>query len=225
VKLLLVEDSRRLQRSLTLGLKRAGHAVEVAADGEAALVALAAERFDLVILDLMLPRLDGLSVLRRMRAAEDDSHVIILTARDRVGDRVEGLNAGADDFLAKPFDFDELLARVRALGRRKLGRKNPRLLVGPLEIDTSARLVFRAGAALPLRHREYALLELLATRAGRLVSREEIEQHLYDGRADPTSNVVESAIYALRRAIDRPGEPSLIETRRGLGYVLGAPAA
>jgi DNA-binding response OmpR family regulator len=194
--------------------------VEVAPDGELALAALEGERFDLVILDLMLPKLDGLGVLHRMREAEDDSHVLILTARDRVLDRVEGLNAGADDFLAKPFDFDELLARVQALGRRRIGHKNPRVRVGPLDIDTAARRVLRDGEPLDLRHREYALLEFLALRVDRFVSREEIEEHLYDGRADPTSNVVQAAIYALRQRIDRPGEPSLIETRRGLGYVL-----
>jgi DNA-binding response OmpR family regulator len=222
VKLLLVEDSARLQRSITAGFKRAGHRVSIAGDGEGALVALEGDRFDVVILDLMLPRLDGLGVLHRMRAAEDDSHVLILTARDRVLDRVEGLNAGADDFLAKPFDFEELLARVQALGRRKCGQKNPRLRVGPLEIDRSARRAWRDGQFLELRQREFALLELLALRAERFVSREEIEEHLYGGWLDPASNVVQAAVYALRRHIDRPGEASLIETRRGLGYVLRA---
>jgi DNA-binding response OmpR family regulator len=205
---------------LCAGLRRAGHSVEVAADGEAALTALEGGRFDLVILDLMLPKLDGLQVLHRMREGDDDSHVLILTARDRVLDRVKGLNAGADDFLAKPFDFDELLARVQALYRRKQGHKNPRLRVGPLDIDTTARRVARDGKTIDLRHREYALLEFLARRADRFVSREEIEEHLYEGRPDATSNVVPAAVYALRQQIDRPGEPSLIEMRRGLGYLL-----
>jgi DNA-binding response OmpR family regulator len=220
MKLLLVEDSRRLQRSLTTGLRRLGHTVEVAADGEAALVCLDGMRFDVVILDLMLPKLDGLSVLRRMREADDDSHVLILTARDRRADRIEGLNAGADDFVAKPFDFDELTARLQALGRRIHGHKNPRLRVGPLDIDTTTRRVLRDGEPLTLRHREYALLELLALRAGAIVSHQEIEEHLYEGRLDPASNVVEAAVYALRRHIDRPGLPSLVETRRGVGYLL-----
>jgi DNA-binding response OmpR family regulator len=220
VKLLLVEDSRRLQRALSVGLKRAGHAVHLAADGELALDALEREHFDLVILDLMLPRIDGRGVLQRMRERDDDTHVLILTARDRVLDRVEVLNAGADDFLAKPFAFDELLARVQALGRRQHGHKNPHLRVGPLDIDTCARRVLRDGEPLPLRHRELAVLEFLALRADRFVSRQELEDHLYDGRDDPSSNVVPAAIYALRQLIDRPGEPSMIETRRGLGYVL-----
>ena len=218
MKLLLVEDSRRLQRALTVGLKRAGHGVHVAADGELALAALESERFDLVILDLMLPRLDGRGVLRHMREREDDTHVLILTARDR--ELVDVLNAGADDFLAKPFAFDELLARVQALGRRRHGHKNPHLRVGPLDIDTTARRVLRDGAPLPLRHRELALLEFLALRAGRYVSRQELEEHLYEGREDPCSNVVPAAVHALRRLIDRPGQPSMIETRRGLGYAL-----
>jgi DNA-binding response OmpR family regulator len=217
MKLLLVEDSRRLQRALTAGLKRAGHTVHLAGDGELALAALEAERFDLVILDLMLPRLDGRGVLRRMRETDDDTHVLILTARE--GSLVEVLNAGADDFLAKPFAFDELLARVQALGRRQSGHKNPHLRVGPLDIDTSARRVLRDGEPLPLRHRELALLEFLALRADRYVSRQELEEHLYDGD-EPCSNVVAAAIHALRRLIDRPGQPSLIETRRGLGYAL-----
>jgi DNA-binding response OmpR family regulator len=218
MKLLLVEDSRRLQRALTVGLKRAGHGVQVAADGELARTLLETERFDLVILDLMLPRLDGRGVLRWMREREDDTHVLILTARDQ--ELVALLNAGADDFLAKPFAFDELLARVQALGRRRHGHKNPHLRVGPLDIDTAGRLVLRDGAPLPLRQRELALLEFLALRAGRYVSRQELEEHLYDGREDPCSNVVPAAVHALRRLIDRPGQPSMIETRRGLGYAL-----
>jgi DNA-binding response OmpR family regulator len=222
MKLLLVEDSRRLQRALGAGLKRAGHAVRLAADGGLALTALQDERFDLVILDLMLPVLDGRGVLRWMRERDDDTHVLILTAREQA--LVEVLNAGADDFLAKPFAFDELLARIQALGRRRHGHKNPCLRVGPLEIDTSARRVLRDGAPLPLRPRELTLLEFLALRAERYVSRQELEDHLYDGREDPCSNVVPAAIHALRQLIDRPGQPSMIETRRGLGYLLRRPA-
>lgn len=220
VRLLLVEDSRRLQRSLGTGLRRSGHFVDIAADGEEALSALAEHRYDVVILDLMLPKVDGLTVLRRMRAGGDDTHVLILTARERVEDRVIGLNGGADDFLVKPFAFEELLARVGALARRKYGLKNPRLCVGSLEIDTAAREVFRASQPIALAPREYALLELLALRQGRVVSRDDIEQHIYEGRLDPTSNVVEAAVCALRRRIDIEAEPSLIETRRGAGYVL-----
>ncbi len=197
--------------------------VDVAGDGEEGLRAVDSQSYDVVVLDLMLPKVDGLTVLKRMRDGGHDEHVLILTARDTVGDRVAGLNTGADDFLVKPFAFEELLARVQALGRRRSGAKNPRLAIGPLEIDTSGRRVWLAGADLVLSAREYTLLEFLASRAGRVVSRDEIEHHLFDGRADPTSNVVDAAVCALRKRIDPPGLPSLIETRRGLGYVLRAP--
>jgi DNA-binding response OmpR family regulator len=149
--------------------------------------------------------------------------VLLLTARDAVEDRVRGLQAGADDYLVKPFAFEELLARVEALGRRSHGIKQPRIVVGDLEIDLAGRTVKRRGRALPLARREYALLEQLALHRGQVLSRPEIERHLYDERTDPMSNVVDAAVCALRRMIDRPGEPSLIQTRRGLGYVLAPP--
>lgn len=225
MRLLLVEDSRRLQRSIATGLRRAGFAVDVAGDGEEGLALAEAGTYDVVVLDLMLPRLDGLSVLRQLRAGGRDTHVLILTARDRVEDRVTGLRAGADDFLVKPFAFEELLARVQALVRRRHGRKNPLIRVGALEIDTAARTVRRAGEPLPLTAREYAILEYLAARGGQVVTRGEIEDHVYDGRAEISSNAVDSAICALRRRIDMPGQPSLIETRRGQGYVLQEPGA
>jgi DNA-binding response OmpR family regulator len=222
MRLLLIEDSPRLQRSLGTGLRRAGHAVDVVGDGVEGLSLAESTDYDLLILDLMLPGLDGLSLLRRLREQEKQTHVLILTARDTLEDRVKGLNAGADDFLVKPFAFEELLARVQALGRRRHGQKNPRIVVGAIEIDTVGRKVSRDGQLIALAPREYALLEYLAVRRGRVVTRAEIEEHLYDGRSDPMSNVVDSAICALRRRIDRAGEPSLIETRRGSGYVLEA---
>ncbi len=151
-------------------------------------------------------------------------HVLLLTARDAVPDRVAGLDAGADDYLPKPFDFDELVARIRALARRGHGQKNPRLdLGGGILLDTAARSVTRDGEPLasPLTPREYALLEFLAFRRGNVVSRTEIEQHIYDDRVEPMSNVVDAAICNLRRKVDAPGQPrSLIQTRRGMGYVL-----
>jgi DNA-binding response OmpR family regulator len=223
VRLLLVEDSQRLQRSLGLGLRRLGYAVDVAGDGEEGLRLAENDEYDVIILDLMLPRLDGLSVLKRLRDAGGDAHVLILTARDTVDDRVRGLQAGADDFLVKPFAFAELVARVQALVRRRHGTKNPRVVVGPLEIDTAARRVARDGDALTLTPREYALLEYLAAHPGQVVTRDEIEAHLYDGRIELASNAVDSAVCALRRRLDVPGRPSFIETRRGLGYVLREP--
>jgi DNA-binding response OmpR family regulator len=220
MRLLLIEDSHRLQRSIGTGLRRAGYALDVVGDGGEGLKLAETNSYDVIILDLMLPGLDGLSLLQRLREGERDVHVLILTARDTVDDRVRGLRAGADDFLTKPFAFEELLARVQALVRRRHGQRNPRLVIGPLVIDTVARQVAVAGRLLALAPREYALLEYLAMRHGQVVSRSEIEERLYDGRAHLASNAVDSAICALRRSIDVPGDTSLIETRRGLGYVL-----
>jgi DNA-binding response OmpR family regulator len=224
VRLLLVEDSQRLQRSLGLGLRRLGYAVDIAGDGQEGLAQAESNEYDVIILDLMLPKLDGLQVLKQLRDGGNDAHVLILTARDTVDDRVRGLQAGADDFLVKPFAFAELLARVQALVRRRHGRKNPRLVVGALEIDTAARTVARGGQPVALTPREYALLEYLAARPGQVVTRGELEEHLYEGRIEVASNAVDSAVCALRRRLDPPGQSSFIETRRGLGYVLREPA-
>lgn len=222
MRLLLVEDSERLQRSLGTGLRRAGYAVDVTGTGTDGLWRATSTDYDLVVLDVMLPGLDGLSVLRELRARGRDTHVLLLTARDTVEDRVAGLRTGADDYLVKPFAFDELLARVEALGRRRSGRKDPVLRVGDLEIDPAAQSVARGGQVIGLLPREFALLAYLASRAGQVVSRTDVEAHIYDDRAEPMSNVVDSAVCALRRKIDRPGEPSLIVTRRRAGYVLAA---
>jgi DNA-binding response OmpR family regulator len=223
MRLLLVEDSLRLQRSLGQGLRRAGYAIDVAVDGTQGLALAESNGYDVIILDLMLPGLDGLSLLRRLRDDGGDAHVLILTARDTVEDRVRGLTAGADDFLVKPFAFEELLARVQALVRRQHGQKNPRLVVGGLSIDTAARKVVRQGEPIALTPREYALLEYLAMRHGQVVTRDEIEEHLYEGRVELASNAVDSAVCALRKRIDLPGDPSFIETHRGAGYVLRGP--
>jgi DNA-binding response OmpR family regulator len=223
MRLLLIEDSARLQRSLGVGLRRAGYALDAATDGREGLTLAETHAYDVIILDLMLPELDGLTVLRRLREGGSDAHVIILTARDTLDEKVTGLRAGADDFLVKPFAFEELLARIEALVRRRHGQKNPRVVIGALEIDTARRRVLRAGAAVPLAPREYALLAYLAARRGTVVSRAEIEEHVYDGRTELASNAVDSAICALRRRIDPDDGPSFIETRRGHGYVLREP--
>ena len=220
MRLLLVEDSERLQRSLGTGLRRAGYAVDVTGTGTDGLWRATTTDYDVIVLDVMLPGLDGLSVLRQLRDGGRDTHVLLLTARDSVEDRVAGLRAGADDYLVKPFAFDELLARVEALGRRQTGRKSPVVRVGDLELDPAAQTVRRGGQPVVLLPREFALLAFLARRPGEVVSRTEIEAHIYDDRAEPMSNVVDSAICSLRRKIDRPGEPSLIVTRRRVGYVL-----
>ena len=222
MRLLLIEDSERLQRSLGAGLRGEGYALDVAGDGATGLWHAESNDYDVIVLDLMLPGMDGLSILKRLRSRGSQVHVLILTARDTVEDRVRGLQMGADDYLVKPFAFDELLARVQALARRKHGVKNPILAVGPLQMDTAKREVLWHGTTVNLTAREYALLEYLAMRQGQVVSRSDIEAHIYDEQVEPMSNVVDAAIYALRRKLERSGEPSIIQTRRGMGYVLQA---
>jgi DNA-binding response OmpR family regulator len=220
MRLLLVEDSERLQRSLGAGLGEAGYALDITGDGEQGLWYAQSHDYDVIILDLMLPGLDGLSILQRLRSQGHQGHVLILTARDTVEDRVLGLSMGADDYLVKPFAFDELLARVQALARRRYGVKNPRLAIGPLEIDTLARTVRWHGAEVKLTAREYALLEYLAMRQGQVVSRSEIESHIYDEQVEPNSNVIDAAVYTLRHKLEQGQRPSIIRTRRGMGYIL-----
>ena len=220
MRILLVEDSEWLRRSVGGGLRKAGYAIDVAADGAEGLWYARGNPYDVVVLELMLPKLDGLSLVRQLREEGKDTHVLILTAKDTVEDRVLGLQSGADDYLVKPFAFDELLARVQALARRAHGVKRPVLKIGALQVDTVRRAVSRGGVPCDLRPREFALLEYLAMRRGEVVTRSEIEAHIYDDLVEPMSNVVESAIYALRKKIDSGDGPSLIQTRRGMGYVL-----
>lgn len=220
MRLLLIEDSPRLQRSLGKGLRHAGFALDLTGDGIQGLHYAKSHDYDVIILDLMVPNMDGLSILKNLRSTGSQTHVLILTARDSVDDRVLGLRSGADDYLTKPFAFDELLARVQALARRRHHHKNPIIEIGPLKIDTAARTVFRGGQSIELAAREYAILEFLALRRGQVISRTTIESHIYDANAEPMSNVVDAAIYTLRRKIDSAGAPSLIETRRGMGYMI-----
>ena len=222
MRLLVIEDYRPLQQSLAKGLREAGFAVDVTGDGEEGLWYATGNDYDVIILDLMLPGMDGLSILRKLRAKGRQSHVLILTAKDTLQDRVSGLDLGADDYLAKPFEFKELLARVRALLRRSYRRKNPRIKIKDLRIDLTTQRVWRGRQELELTPREYALLEYLAMRAGQTVSRTDIWQHLYEFNSSASSNVVDVYIGYLRRKIERPGKPSLIRTVRGRGYTLGA---
>ncbi len=220
MRVLFVEDSARLRYSVGQALRHSGYAVDLASDGEEGLWQASTLDFDVIILDLMLPKLDGLAVLERLRSQGKRTHVLLLTARDAVNDRVRGLNAGADDYLIKPFALEELLARVEALCRRGYGHKSNRLQVGDLEIDTSAKQAVRAGHAIHLKPREFQLLEYLARRTGEVATQSEIEAHLYNEEAEPMSNVVESTVSSIRRKIHLPGMPHLIHTRRGMGYVL-----
>lgn len=225
MRLLVVEDSPRLQRSLHTALRQSGYAVDVANDGEEGLWLAESNRYDVVILDIMLPRMDGLAVLEKIRQKEEGPHVLLLTARDSVPDRVKGLQAGADDYLVKPFALEEFLARIQALCRRAYGQKQAIVRIGDLEVDTLRRTVRRAGQDIELTAREYLLLEYLVRRRGEVVSRSEIESHIYDGHVDPMSNVIDSAVCSLRKKLAVNETEPIIHTRRGMGYVLAAPVA
>jgi DNA-binding response OmpR family regulator len=223
MRLLVIEDYAPLLRSIVQGLREDGYAVDSASDGEAGLRLALEVGYDVIVLDLMLPKVDGWGVLERLRRARRRAAVLILTARDEVQDRVKGLDLGADDYLVKPFAFAELQARIRALVRRRYARPDHVLSVADLEIDTSARTVRRGARLIALSAREYALLEYLATRHGQTVTRSEIWDHVYDFASEPSSNVVDVYIGYLRKKIDQQFEHKLIHTRRGLGYVLGGP--
>lgn len=221
MRLLVVEDYAPIRAAVVKGLKDAGYSVDSCATGKEGKWYAESGDYDVIVLDLMLPELDGLSILKSLRKAGDDTHILILTAKDAVTDRIDGLNSGADDYLVKPFVFAELLARVRALIRRRYGEKNPVLQVADLSIDTRSKQVSRAGASIELTAKEYALLEFLAHRAGEVVSRSDIWEHVYDFHSDSHSNVVDVYISYLRKKVDQPGLAKLIHTRRGQGYRLG----
>lgn len=224
MRLLLAEDSVRLRQTLALAFRRTGYAVDETGDGADALWMAKEGTHDAIILDIMLPNLDGLSVLRNLREAGNETPVLLLTARDAVPDRVLGLQAGADDYLPKPFALEELLARTQALCRKRYGKHNPRLILADLMIDTNSRTASRGGVPMDLTAREYAILEYLMHRKGEVVSRTEIESHVYDDLASPLSNVVDSAICVLRSKLSVGVNPvPLIHTRRGQGYILSAP--
>jgi DNA-binding response OmpR family regulator len=221
MKILVIEDSERLRRSLATGLSRSGFAVDTAGDGEAGLEFLASYEYDAVVLDLLLPKVPGLEVLRRLRADGSDVHVLILSAKDQVADRIRGLELGADDYLVKPFDFDELCARLKALIRRNYGAKNPRLrLDASVEIDTVAKQVWRDGDEVHLTPSEFAVLEHLALRRGMVTSKDQLVEHLYHSDEDIGSNVVEVIVSNLRKKIHGDGLPPIVQTRRGFGYVI-----
>jgi DNA-binding response OmpR family regulator len=222
VKLLIVEDASRLRATLSQALTRMGHAVDLAEDGEEGDLMGRSTTYDAVVLDRMMPRKNGLEVLRGWRRDGIDTPVILLTALDGVEEKVRGLAEGADDYLTKPFALAELVARLEALVRRRYAQPAPVLGVGPLEIDTAAKVVRRGGNEITLTAREFALLECLARRPGQVMSREQIEAKLYAELDGPLSNAVDSAICSLRRKLCPPGTPALIHTRRGLGYVLEA---
>ena len=218
MRLLLIEDSERLRRSLAAGLRHAGYAVDLAADGVEGLWYATENEYDVIVLDLMLPSMDGLTVLQRLRALGRQAHILILSAKDQVEDRIRGLRLGADDYLVKPYSFDELCARIQTLVRRQYGEKNPAIAVGPLVLHTAARTVSRDGERVNLTPAEYAIFECLALRRGRVLSKEQLIDALHDSDSCPGPNVVEVLICTLRKKI---GADALIETRRGHGYCIG----
>ena len=220
MKLLLVEDSQRLQRSLATGLQKNGFTLDQAYDGEQALSYLATNDYDAVILDLILPRVDGLSVLSKLRQDGNNCHVLILSANDQTEDRVRGLDLGADDYLVKPFSFDELVSRLRALSRRQSGVKNPVVAIEGVEIDSVSRRVSFAGKEICLTPHEYRLFEFLARRRGRVFSHDHLIEQLYDANSYVSRNAVEAHVSALRKRLKAADAPNLIKTRRGFGYVI-----
>src|ERR1700682_2804687 len=220
VRLLLVEDHKPLSRALKRGLEEEGFAVDLAEDGEEADYKARAASYDVIVLDLMLPKKDGVTLLKEWRRDGVKTHVLCLTAKDTTEDKVKGLDLGADDYLTKPFKLEELLARLRALVRRRHQIKDPVIRIHDLEIDTSARTVRRGGQSIHLTPREYALLQFLAFHRGKVVTRSMIWEHLYDEYDDNTSNVVDLYTRYLRTKIDQGFDTKLILTRWGEGYML-----
>ena len=220
MRVLLVEDQITLVKALRQGLEEEGFAVDTATDGEEADAKARATSYDVIVLDIMLPKVDGLTLLKRWRSAGIATHVLMLTARGTTEDKIAGLDSGADDYLTKPFELDELLARIRALIRRGHQKKDPLIKVHDLVIDTAARGVSRGSKKIALTPREYALLEFLAFHSGTVVTRTMIWEHLYDEYDENTSNVVDVYIRYLRNKIDKGFENALILTKWGEGYML-----
>ena len=223
MRVLLIEDYAPVRQSIAQALTEEGFAVDATGDGEEGLWYARTNEHDVVLLDLMLPKLDGLTLLQRLRESGNPVHVLVVTAKDTLEDRLAGLDLGADDYLVKPFALAELLARVHALVRRKYGAKSPVIRVDDLEINTTSHAVRRAGRDIELTAREFAIIEFLALRKGEVVTRTAIWQHVYDFHAEPNSNVIDVHITYLRKKLEQDGQPRLIHTCRGAGYLLGEP--
>ena len=220
MRILIIEDEPKVAAFLKKGLEEENCRVHLAYDGQQGLKLLRGSQFDVTVLDIMLPKIDGLKVLKIMRKERDDTPVLLLTARDSIPDRVKGLRSGADDYLVKPFSFEELLARLHALVRRKSGQLSEILQVADLEIDTFSHIVARAGQVIELSASEYRMLELLLKNKGRVLSRLDIEEYVWDINYDRESNIVDVYINHLRKKIDKPFDKPLIKTVRGFGYKL-----
>ena len=222
MRLLVVEDDARLADMLARSLREKGYAVDTSGDGEDAIVQAAVNEYDAIVLDVNLPKKSGLEVSRELRRRGKAVPILMLTARDTLGDRVTGLDAGADDYLTKPFELEELYARLRALMRRMPSLLPPVLQVGDLSVDTAAQTAARAGTPLRLTSKEYTMLEYLARHAGRVIGRAELCEHVWDENHDPFSNAIEVYINRLRRKVDEGAAEPLIHTRRGAGYMLAS---
>jgi len=220
MRLLLVEDDARIARFVARGLQEQAYAVDVVANGEDALYQVQINDYDVVILDVMIPGQDGFATCRGIRALGKRIPVLMLTARDAVEDRIHGLDSGADDYLTKPFEFGELLARLRALLRRPQDLRPAQLVIGDLELDTASQTAKRGNRAISLTAKEYALLEFFARNANRVIGRSEIAEHVWDESFDPFSNLIEVYVNRLRRKLGEENGQSLLQTRRGSGYIL-----
>jgi len=220
VKLLVIEDSARLRRSLGHGLRRMGYAVDLVEDGREGLDYARFNDYGVIILDLMLPGIDGLTVLQRLRELGRKTHILILSAKDRVEDRVRGLELGADDYMVKPFAFEELCARVASLARRRHNQKSPVIAIGPVTVKSAARVVEVGGNPLPLTPAEYSVLQLLALKRGKVVSKERLLDEIHDSESFAGTNVIEVLICHLRKKLAAAGVLGIIHTRRGHGYLV-----
>ncbi len=220
MRVLLVEDDERIANFIAKGLRENAYAVDAAADGEEALYQASINSYDVILLDVMLPRKDGFAVCRELRGKNIKTPILMLTARDAVEDRIAGLDFGADDYLVKPFEFGELLARLRAILRRNVEIRPPKINIADLEIDTTAQKIRRGGREIILTTKEYALLEYLARERGKVVGRADIAEHVWDENFDAFSNLIDVYIRRLRAKMDENFSRQLIHTKRGAGYIL-----
>ncbi|MCB1130187.1 MAG: response regulator transcription factor [Verrucomicrobiae bacterium] len=220
MKLLVIEDSERLRRSLGHGLKKAGYAVDLVGDGQEGLDYARFNDYGVIILDLMLPGIHGLEVLQRLRKIGKDSHILILSAMDRIEDRVKGLELGADDYMVKPFAFEELCARIATLIRRRHDEKSPVIEIGSIRLNTAAKSVEAGGGALALTPAEYSVFEALALQRGMVISKEKLLQEIHDSDSFAGTNVVEVLVCHLRKKLAAAGARGILHTRRGYGYVI-----
>ena len=220
MKILLAEDEVDLNNVVTRYLKKNGYSIDSVLDGEEALDYLEYGEYDLVILDIMMPKVDGFEVIKKLRDKGNHTSVLMLTARDSADDKVKGLDLGADDYIVKPFDFNELLARIRAVVRRKYGNSSNKLVIGDLILDTSEKAVTRAGKQIELTGKEYEVLEYLMQSKNRILSRDQIKEHVWDFDYEGDSNIIDVLIKNIRKKIDIEAGKQIIYTKRGLGYVI-----